>query len=46
MDDLTHLAVEVAQEAGASYADARFVRLHDENVEVKNGAVTGLSSSR
>lgn len=46
MDDLTHLAVEAAQEAGASYADARFVRLHDESVEVKNGAVTGLSSHR
>jgi len=45
MDDLTHLAVEAAQEAGASYADARFVREQDESVEVKNGAVTGLSSS-
>lgn len=46
MEDLTHLAVEIAQEAGASYADARFVRRHDENVEVKNGSVSGLSASR
>ena len=46
MEDLTHLAVQAAQEAGASYADARFVRQHDENVEVKNGAVAALSSAR
>lgn len=46
MEDLTQLAVETAQEAGASYADARFVRQRDETVEVKNGAVSGLSSSR
>ena len=46
MEDLTQLAVETAQEAGASYADARFVREHDETIQVKNGSVTGLSSRR
>ena len=46
MEDLTQLALEAAQDAGASYADARFVRQHDETVQVKNGAVTGLSSKR
>ncbi len=46
MEDLTQLAIEAAQDAGASYADARFVRQHDETVHVKNGSVTGLSSRR
>jgi TldD protein len=46
MEDLTALAVEEAQQAGATYADARYVRQHDETVQVKNGAVTGLSSRR
>jgi TldD protein len=44
MEDLTRLAVEEAQAAGASYADARFVRLRDENVEVKNGVVSALAT--
>lgn len=44
MDDLTRLAVEEAQAAGASYADARFVRLRDETVEVKNGTVAGVAA--
>ncbi len=42
MEDLTRLAVETAQAAGASYADARFVRGREEQVHVKTGAVQGL----
>lgn len=44
MEDLTRLAVEAAQAAGASYADARLVRRREERVETKNGAVAGLSA--
>ena len=44
MEDLTRLAVDAALEAGASYADARFVSRRNEEVEVKNGAVAALSA--
>lgn len=44
MEDLTRLAVETAQAAGASYADARFVRSREEQVSVKSGAVQGLEA--
>lgn len=46
MEELAPLAVQVAKAAGADYADARFVRQREEQVHVKNGAVTGLSASR
>jgi len=45
MEDLTHKAVEEAMEAGAGYADARFVNQEREEVSVKNGSVEALSSS-
>lgn len=45
MEDLTARAVEAALEAGASYADARYVAQEEEEVRVKNGAVEGLRSS-
>jgi TldD protein len=46
MEDLTARAVEAALQAGASYADARYVSQREEEVRVKNGAVEGLQASR
>ena len=44
-EELTAQAVEAALQAGASYADARFVHQDDEEVRVKNGAVESVASS-
>ncbi len=46
MDEMTEAAVKAAMEAGASYADARFVQTFSETVRVKNGAPSGMTSSR
>lgn len=45
MEDLCKTALQVASEAGASYADARFVATRQEKVQTKNGTVEGLTSS-
>ncbi|HEY3398423.1 MAG TPA: TldD/PmbA family protein [Armatimonadota bacterium] len=44
MEGLVARAVEAALQAGASYADARFVSEQHEDLHVKNGAVEALSS--
>jgi len=44
MEDLTRLAVDAAKQAGAAYADARYVRTRQESVETRNGLVEGLTS--
>ncbi|MFO7945974.1 MAG: TldD/PmbA family protein [Armatimonadota bacterium] len=46
MEERTQLAVQEALEAGVSYADARFVRRFIEDVEVKNGSPSALTSDR
>jgi len=45
MEELTRLAVDAAKEAGASYADARYVCTRQESVATRNGLVEGLTSS-
>jgi len=45
MEDLTKYAVESALAAGASYADARYVRRVVERVQTNNGVVEGLTAS-
>ncbi|MBM3500011.1 MAG: TldD/PmbA family protein, partial [Armatimonadetes bacterium] len=45
MEDLTRFAVEVAQEAGAGYADARYVRTREERTSTRNGKVETLAST-
>jgi len=45
MDKLCRIAVDAAINAGASYADARFVSRREESVETKNGSVDGVTSS-
>ncbi len=45
MEELTRLAVDTAKEAGASYADARYVCTREESVSTRNGLVEGLTSS-
>ncbi len=46
MEDWPQLAVEAALQAGASYADARYVRQQEETVQMKNGTVTGLAAEQ
>ncbi len=45
MEELTKLAVETAKEAGASYADARYVSTREEHTSTRNGLVEALASS-
>jgi len=45
MEDLCRRALEAAIEAGASYADARFVSQRQEYVATKNGTIESLTSS-
>lgn len=45
MRDLVNLALNTAQQKGATYADIRFVTEHNRNVNVKNGKVEALGSS-
>lgn len=40
--DLAQLAVDTALQMGASYADARVIRLQREIIEVRNGNVNGI----
>ncbi len=44
MEDLCRIALEAAVEAGASYADARYVSERVERVGTKNGSVDQLTS--
>lgn len=45
MKDLARRAVEVARARGAEYADARAIVVDTENLETKNGELSGLDSS-
>ncbi|MGQ9730685.1 MAG: TldD/PmbA family protein [Candidatus Zipacnadales bacterium] len=45
MEDLTRLAVETAKQAGAGYADARYVRTVEESLSTRNGSVEVLVST-
>lgn len=45
MRDLAHVALDTAQQKGASYADIRFVTDRSRNVSVKNGKVESLSNN-
>jgi len=45
VEDLTRLAVEAAKQAGAGYADARYVRTREESTYTRNGKVESLASS-
>ncbi len=45
MEDLTKLAVDAAKEAGAAYADARYVSTREESTSTRNGKVEALASS-
>jgi TldD protein len=45
VEDLTKLAVEAAREAGADYADARYVRTREERTATRNGKVEALAST-
>ncbi len=45
MEDVSRYAVECAQAAGATYADARYVRRQVERVETTNGVVEGLTAA-
>src|SRR4051794_320554 len=44
MRDLANVALDTAQQKGASYADIRFVTDRSRNVSVKNGKVESLSN--
>ena len=46
VNDLIDLALDVAQHAGAEYADVRLVERETESVTVKNGALGATSSNR
>ena len=46
MNDLTDLALDVAQRAGAGYADVRITEREEESLTVKNGALEAASSNR
>ena len=45
MNDLARRAVDVARARGADYADARAIVVDTENVETKNGALSGLDAA-
>ncbi|MBN9390616.1 MAG: TldD/PmbA family protein [Chloroflexi bacterium] len=45
MRDLANVALDTAQQKGASYADIRFVTDRSRNVSVKNGKVESLSNN-
>ena len=45
MEDLTKLAVEAAREAGAAYADARYVRTREERTSTRSGKVEALAAT-
>lgn len=45
MEELAKLAVDAAVEAGASYADARYVSTREESTHTRNGKVESLASS-
>lgn len=45
MEELTRLAVDMAKEAGAAYADARYVRTREERTSTRNGTVEALAAS-
>jgi TldD protein len=45
VEDLTQYAVDVAREAGADYADARYVRTREERTATRNGKVETLAST-
>jgi TldD protein len=45
MKDLANVALDTAQQKGASYADIRFVTDRSRNVSVKNGKVESLSNN-
>ena len=45
MEELCRIALNAATDAGASYADARYVASREERIETKNGTVEGLTSS-
>lgn len=40
--DLAQLAIDTALQMGATYADARVIRLRRESIEVRNGNVNGI----
>lgn len=40
--DLAQLAIDTAQQMGATYADARVIRVQRESIEVRNGNVNGI----
>jgi len=44
MEDLAHVALNVAIQLGASYADVRVMERTTESIAVKNGRVEGLTS--
>src|SRR6266540_1638742 len=46
MNDLTDLALDAAQRAGAGYADVRISEREEESLTVKNGALEAASSNR
>jgi len=46
MNDLTDLALDAAQRAGAGYADVRIAEREEESLTVKNGALEAASSNR
>jgi TldD protein len=46
MNDLTDLALDAAQRAGAGYADVRITEREEESLTVKNGALEAASSNR
>src|SRR5664279_5103155 len=45
MRDLTERALDTASAKGASYADTRIVRRHDESIAIKSGRVEGVASN-
>ena len=46
MRDLTERALDTATSLGASYADVRIVRRHEELIAIKTGRVEGVASER
>ncbi len=45
MRDIAHRALNIAEQLGASYVDARVMERTTESIDVKNGRVEGVSSS-
>ena len=45
MRDLTERALDTATSLGASYADVRIVRRHEESIAIKTGRVEGVASN-